>query len=1105
MKKYLYITGCFLTLLANAQRPFVGSLDKTSGTANEIVNISGSGFTDKNKAVYFGNGKSNEVTFVDENLIQAKVPPTATYGPVTVINDNGMSSSSGQLFSISFDIDKKAVSTFTRDGIVSQAISDLQPYDLCMCDFDDDGLSDVAISTLGSDHIRIAQNTSTATTPNLKSNFSSIQSTPALTNKTANMACGDLNGDGFPDLVASSLVAGEPFVHVFENDGAGSFTFTKTRLTFPTFNGSNRQGKKIRIADIDGDRKPDLIVGSQTTNDNNVLIYKNTSSGSVSFFATPTIISISGATNTGGLDVGDFNNDGKTDLVVIPFRQVDAVYLLKNTSLPETISFNLEGKAGTNTERANVEIGDFDNDGFNDLAITRTSGLEIFKNNGSFSFTQLNLSSLLLSGVTAWGLDLGDINGDGLVDVIVSSIQGDQIIYYRNSTSGSINFTVDNQIRTEGPARNVRIGDLNADGKPDIAIADDSQAKFPGSFSYLINRSCMTPVITPVPSVYCKGEDFIVRATGGENMTYEWNVKGGTPINPQVTSNELNLKGYNINNTNISVSVTATSPDDLCSMASSPITYTIGTVPITKPVIDDPGLVCLTDDLVLTSSTAATNYTWAGPNGFSETTTADKGKVTISNVSAANSGTYSLVVDDDDCVSPKQTQIISISGPPVTSIEVTSCKDGSIELEVPDFSSQFNYQWKLGTTDIGTDSPTFTATTAGSYTLEITDANTCTYTSDAIVIPDVPVSSYANPDFGGGATSEVCTGVVATFTSNSTGDASLSLGYRWEVENPSGTITKSTGNSLNFTFDALGVWKVRLITEYTDGFGCDVVEKDITVSADPAFSITPSISKKCSNESITLTLTGANTASGDSWSWDDDDPTTELSGEISNVLSTMHPATYTATYTSVTGCITTTPPVTITNFDGIGVTATESIFKISGVNTTMVKRDTIIFTEDQTFVTLKAKNSLKYTWTAVTPSGTEVIKNIDDPSASSVLITPSAPVIIVTVSGQTLEGCEEHTDIVVIGNSLPRKSFSPNGDGLNDIWTINNSRNLEGCKVFIVDSRGATILNEKSPFLNDEVWDGTYKGKPTSEGVYYYILKCDDAENSQTGAILLSR
>ena len=1101
MKKFLYITGLFLTGTLFAQ-PIITSIDKTSGTANELITISGTGFSSPS-VIYFGNGKTTPESGSTSTLIQVKVPATATYGPVIVVNADGKIATSSQYFTMSFDNDSKLATFSTRDAIVSQAVSDIQPYDLCLCDFNNDGLLDAAMSSLGSDNIQIARAGGTPASPTMT--LGSIQSTPVIANKTANITCGDLNNDGLPDLVTTSLVAGEPFVHVFQN--AASFNFTKiTPLSLPLHDGSNRQGKKVRIGDVDGDGKPDLVVGSQKAGDNNVLIYLNTSNATVSFNTTPILITVPNAANSGAFDLADFDNDGKLDLALVPFRQVDVVYLLKNTSLPGSVSFSLESTVGGNSERANIEVGDFDNDGLNDLAVVRSNGLEIFKNNGGFSFSALSLPSLLLSGVTAWGLDLGDMDGDGLVDVVVGSIEGDQIIYYRNTTSGSIGFSVDAVITTAGPARNLRIGDLNQDGKPDIAIADDSQSGFPGSFSYIINRNSMTPLISPTSGTFCTGASFILTTTGGEGVNYTWNVSGETPINNG--TNMLDMSGFTGNKT---VTVRAESPDllqNIISVVPTSFTHDASNLPANTPSFTNATFFCAGDDFTLTTSASATNYHWYGPDGLLISNNSNSFQVDAS-AKFSQSGIYTLIVDNGNCYSEPVTTTVTISGPPTTSVEVLGCNDGAITLEVPDYTSLFSYQWKVdgGNVSSGGNSFSYIVNSdldAGSYTLELDDGM-CTFTSTPIIIPNPPTSNFSGPSFG--ATNEVCLGVQTDFTTtstNGTGAEALTLGYSWEIEEPSPSTTivaTGSSNSLSHTFASVGAWKVRLLTEYTDGIGCNVLEKTITVSADPAYTLSQSTVTKCFSDQTTISLTGASVGNGDTWTWDDIDATTDAD------LVTDVAGTYTATYTTNTGCETTTGSVVITDFDGIGVTATESTFKVSELAQTTVRRDTIIFAEDQTSVTLTAANSMTFTWTSAKPNGDPTTSSdIDNPAVATVVVKPSAPTIIVTVSGQTLDGCTESTEIVITSGSFtPRKSFSPNGDGINDLWTINNSRNLDGCTVYIIDGRGATVLEATSPFIDDIVWDGNYNGNPAPDGVYYFVMKCADSEESQTGSILLAR
>ncbi len=1123
MKKFLYITGIVLTTIAGAQQPFINSLDKFSGTANEVVTISGTGFS-TSPTVYFGKGKvTSFVSTPTDELILAYVPATATYGSVTVVNGTSdLSATSSQLFSLSFDNDF-AGETFTIPTPAT-AISTTQgfSYDLCLCDFNSDDLLDAVVTNNEGTSLSIFTNGSTPGVPS----FSLTSHPTENTNTTHNVECKDLNSDGKPDLVVSSNSSGEPFVHIYQNTSAGAISFTRIeRIVLDPFDSNTRQPKRVRIADIDGDGLEDIIIGNVLVGDNNVIVLLNQSSGAVEFSTFPHTIDVPNASHTGAVYPGDFDNDGKIDLAILPSRQdSESIYLLKNTSIPGSVTFTSQGTVGGSAERVNLVVGDFNFDGLNDIAASKRTGatdggsLEIFQNDGNFIF--ISGGETNSSSISPWGIDAGDMNGDGKADIVMGSTS-DDIVYLENTTvssGGNISFSSIVVESTGDPVRNVRIGDLNKDGKPDIAFTNNSISGSNGEFQYIINDGCMTPVISPSSGTYCNGGDYILTATAGEGVTYAWNVSGDTPVSPSSTTNTLNLndEGYDAN---ISVTVTATSPDGLCTI-NAPSTSNFlegGGAPVATPILDDPGLVCLGTELKLTSSTLGqTNYVWSGPNGFSTSTGTTSEVVVTASASAIHSGSYTLSVDNGTCPSPNTTFDVTISGPPVTSVEVTDCDDGSLTLEVPDLSSQFTYQWvQDGSTNLGT-SATQTVTSAGIYTLEISDLNgpPCVYTTGPIIIPVGPTSSYSNPDFGGGATNEICLNVAADFTATSTtGDGSLTMGYTWEVEDPLATITTSSGSALNFTFTSVGAWKVRLITNYTDGFGCDMIEKDITVSADPAFTITlddllpiNSSIQKCSSDSVNLTLNGANTSNGDIWTWDDGDATTDLSA-FDNLVLKAAAGTITSTYTSGSGCQTTTSSVIVTDFPGIDVTATESNFEGTGTATTTAKNDTIIFMEDQKFVTLSANNSLGYSWAALTSSAIDVTNsNIDDPTAATVVVTPSSPTTTVTVSGQTPDGCIESTNIVInSGNFTPRSSFSPNGDGLNDWWTINNSRNMDGCTVHIFDSRGAVILQTTSPFTDDQVWDGNYKGKSVPEGVYYFTLKCDDSANNQSGAILLAR
>lgn len=64
-------------------------------------------------------------------------------------------------------------------------------------------------------------------------------------------------------------------------------------------------------------------------------------------------------------------------------------------------------------------------------------------------------------------------------------------------------------------------------------------------------------------------------------------------------------------------------------------------------------------------------------------------------------------------------------------------------------------------------------------------------------------------------------------------------------------------------------------------------------------------------------------------------------------------------------------------------------------------------------------------------------------------------------------------------------SFSPNNDGVNDTWIIDDIENYTSCTVTIFNRNGNTIYESKSYIMP---WDGTYKSKKVPDATYYYLI-----------------
>jgi gliding motility-associated-like protein len=68
----------------------------------------------------------------------------------------------------------------------------------------------------------------------------------------------------------------------------------------------------------------------------------------------------------------------------------------------------------------------------------------------------------------------------------------------------------------------------------------------------------------------------------------------------------------------------------------------------------------------------------------------------------------------------------------------------------------------------------------------------------------------------------------------------------------------------------------------------------------------------------------------------------------------------------------------------------------------------------------------------------------------------------------------------------PMEAFSPNGDGINDLWLVTNGTGcLDKAKAEVFNRYGAKVY-ESNDYKNN--WNGTYNGKPLPDGTYYFVI-----------------
>jgi hypothetical protein len=275
---------------------------------------------------------------------------------------------------------------------------------------------------------------------------------------------GDFNHDGYLDL---AVTEGNNNVAVLLGNGDGTF-----QPEMPYAVGSTPAS--IAVGDFNGDGCPDLAVanlnGTATDQSISVLLNKCDGSGQfvVSSFVVPT-------TYPRFIAVGDFNGDGNLDLAVADFNGTVWVVLGNGDGTFGTAKSYTLGSADSG--EYSVAVGDFNADGYLDLAVTTGNGVDVLLGNGDGTFkSPVNYSV----GTTPFWVAVGDFNADGHLDLAVATGNGVDVLL----GNGDGTFKSPVNYAAGGEPFSVAVGDFNNDGNLDLAVADG----YPSAVSVLLGN-----------------------------------------------------------------------------------------------------------------------------------------------------------------------------------------------------------------------------------------------------------------------------------------------------------------------------------------------------------------------------------------------------------------------------------------------------------------------------------------------------------------------------------------------------------------------------------------------------------------------------------------
>ncbi len=269
------------------------------------------------------------------------------------------------------------------------------------------------------------------------------------------VAVGDFNGDGRQDLAIANQNCESAFscgangsVSILLGNGDGTF---QPQIVIA----SVTQPSSIAIGDFNADGKPDLVISNGTLNSIIVLL----GNGDGTFQAPVAYSTPSAATSVAA---GDFNQDGHLDLAVGDSSAAVSIFLGNGDGTFQQPR-DLLVLDGVNA----VIVGDFNHDGVADLAVTygQENAVSILLGNGDGTFQP---RTDFLTGNYPTGLAAGDFNGDGRLDVVVMNGGDRTFSILLGNGDGTLQAAQDFALPAEPTA--VAVQDFNRDGKADLAI-----------------------------------------------------------------------------------------------------------------------------------------------------------------------------------------------------------------------------------------------------------------------------------------------------------------------------------------------------------------------------------------------------------------------------------------------------------------------------------------------------------------------------------------------------------------------------------------------------------------------------------------------------------
>jgi gliding motility-associated-like protein len=464
------------------------------------------------------------------------------------------------------------------------------------------------------------------------------------------------------------------------------------------------------------------------------------------------------------------------------------------------------------------------------------------------------------------------------------------------------------------------------------------------------------------------------------------------------------------------------------------------------------------------------------------------------------------VTSDKGCVSTIVTKPVVIGLAPIVNFGLPQVCLNDPFAEFTDSSTiangsggTFQYLWNFGdpnatplnpnTSTIKNGRHRYTAAGVYTVTLTVTAANGCpaTVAKQVTINGGTPVADFAIRNTG-----NICSSDSLIIQNQSTVNfgSVTKLEIYWDYLNNPGAKQTDNSPSPNKLYynrypnstQISRQYTVRMLA-YSGGVCVNEISKIVTIYSAPAAGIRINPQQVCLGDVINFEDSTANAGfTINNWSWTFGDNSNGSTRSLAHTYGLAGTYNVTLRTTTAEGCSSPLATRQVAVNPVPLVNAGPDLFVLEG-GQVQIRANT------------SAANARNYNWSPATwLSDSSILQPVTKP------LTDITYTLTVIGNG----GCTGSDNVnvkVLKGLEIPN-AFSPNGDGINDVWAIKSLESYPGTVIQIFDRYGRLVLNSKG---YTRAWDGKMNGTALPLGTYYYIIDPKNGRPAITGSVTILR